>query len=256
MNWNHCLSERESISRAKQTLSLDGVLLIDKPYECSSFDVIRRLKHRFGFKKIGHAGTLDPLATGLLIIVLGKATKLSQQLMCGFKEYTGTIQLGVETSTYDKEGEVLKTMSTAHITEQQIKAAMASFLGDQYQKAPMFSAKKLNGTPLYKFARKGQEIERAPNFITLFKFDMLSYQASEIAFYVRCSKGTYIRSLAHDLGEKLGCGAHLAALRRTKSGRFSVEHAVALETLIESPSLDLLRQMFIPYETLLKELSL
>lgn len=248
MTWIHSSDSKAQISRTKLQWQPDGVLLVDKPYGCSSFDVIRRLKYRFGFKKIGHAGTLDPLATGLIIIVLGKATKLSQNLMCGVKEYTGVVELGVKTSTYDKEGEVIETHSVEGIDKPTIEKSMRSFLGDQYQQPPMFSAKKRDGVPLYKLARKGHDIEREPNFITIFKFDAVSYEAPNVYFHVRCSKGTYIRSLAYDLGEKLGCGGHLAGLRRIKSGSFSIEDAVPLEDLLEKESPEMLKQHIIPCE--------
>jgi tRNA pseudouridine 55 synthase len=249
MTWIHSLSSKPQVPRTKLSCQPDGILLIDKPYGCSSFDVIRRLKYHFGIKKIGHAGTLDPLATGLIIIVLGKATKLSQHLMCGVKEYTGMVELGVKTSTYDKEGEIIETHPVEGIDKEIIEKNMRTFLGDQYQQPPMFSAKKRDGVPLYKLARKGHDVEREPNFITIFKFDVVDYEAPNVHFHVRCSKGTYIRSLAYDLGEKLGCGGHLAGLRRIKSGSFSIENAVPLEDLLEAKSPEILKQHIIPYET-------
>ena len=248
MTWIHSLSSKLQTSRTKLSCQPDGILLIDKPYGCSSFDVIRRLKYHFGIKKIGHAGTLDPLATGLIIVVLGKATKLSQNLMCGVKEYTGIIELGVKTSTYDKEGEVIETHPVEGVDKAMIEKSMQTFLGDQYQQPPMFSAKKRDGVPLYKLARKGHDVEREPNFITIFKFDAVAYEVPNVHFYVRCSKGTYIRSLAYDLGEKLGCGGHLAGLRRIKSGSFSIEEAVPLEDLLKAESAEVLKQHIIPYE--------
>ena len=248
MTWIHSLSSKLRTPRTKLSCQPDGILLIDKPYGCSSFDVIRRLKYHFGIKKIGHAGTLDPLATGLIIVVLGKATKLSQNLMCGVKEYTGIVELGVKTSTYDKEGEVIETHSIEGIDKAMIEKSMQTFLGDQYQQPPMFSAKKRDGVPLYKLARKGHDVEREPNFITIFKFDAVAYEAPNVHFHVRCSKGTYIRSLAYDLGEKLGCGGHLAGLRRIKSGSFSLEDTVPLEDLLEAESVEVLKQHIIPYE--------
>ena len=233
-------------SRVKGYAAVDGILPIDKPYGCSSFDVIRRLKYIFGFRKIGHAGTLDPLATGLLLIVLGKATKSSQALMCGTKTYEGIIRLGIETSTYDREGDVKEERSTEGITEESVRTVLQSFLGDQYQQPPIFSAKKINGIPLYKLARKGQEPDVSPNFITIFQCDLLSFECPNLHIRVRCSKGTYVRSLAHDIGAKLGCGGHLAELRRTRSGNFSVEQAVPLDALLEAPML--LKQYLMPLE--------
>ncbi len=250
MTWIHYSPEKNLKQRFKTTIALDGILLIDKPYGCSSFDVIRRLKRHFGIAKLGHAGTLDPLATGLLIVVLGKATKFSQALMCGIKEYTGVIQLGVKTSTYDREGDIIETHPTDNINLQTVEKTMHSFLGDQYQEAPMFSAKKLDGVPLYKLARKGKDIKRKPNFITIFQFDASQYEDAHVHFHVRCSKGTYIRSLAYDLGEKIGCGGHLAALRRIKSGDFSIEQTIELNKLLENGSLELLKEHIIPLSQL------
>ena len=241
------------ISRTKPSLDLNGVLLIDKPYGYSSFDVLRKLKYHFGIKKLGHAGTLDPLATGLLVVVLGKATKLSQSLMCSQKEYTGTIHLGLETSTYDSEGEIISTHPIEDITQEQILLAMKEFLGDQYQQPPMFSAKKKNGIPLYKLARKGQEVEREPNFITIFSFEMEHFTAPNIAFRVQCSKGTYIRSLAYDLGKKVGCGAHLASLRRTRNGSLTLDQAIPLDELLRQNTRFLMEQI-IPCEHFAKKL--
>lgn len=236
--------------RARITTNIDGILPIDKPCGCSSYDVIRRLKYTFGFRKIGHAGTLDPLATGLLLIVLGKATKASQALMCGTKTYEGVIQLGVETTTYDREGEVTQTRPTDGITEESIRTVLQSFIGDQYQKPPIFSAKKINGVPLYKLARKGQEPHLTPNFITIFQCDLLNYDAPNLRLRVRCSKGTYIRSLAHDIGEKLNCCGHLVQLRRTHSGNFSLEQAILLDTLLQKPAL--LKKHLVPLEALVE----
>lgn len=249
MIWIHCSPNISTpLQRAKTQVQVDGILLIDKPYGCSSFDVIRRLKHHFGILKLGHAGTLDPLATGLLIVVLGKATKLSQQLMCGIKEYTGIIQLGTETSTYDREGEITETHSTDELNADLIQTCMQTFLGDQYQNPPMFSAKKHAGVPLYKLARKGRDIAREPNFISIEKFNLVHYDNPNVHFHVRCSKGTYIRSLAHDLGQKLECGGHLAGLRRIKSGHFSIENAMDLNDILGKNSIEGLKPYIIPYE--------
>lgn len=229
--------------------AVDGILLIDKPLGCTSFDVIRKLRRVCGFKKIGHAGTLDPFATGLLVILLGKATRCSQRLMCGRKTYEGTIRLGVETSTYDREGEVVSTTSVDGLTDEAIQTTLKTFLGDQYQDPPMFSAKKINGVPLYQLARKGQTVERVPNFITIFQCELLRYAAPDAVVKVCCSKGTYIRSLAHDLGEKLGVGGHLLELRRLQSGSFSVEQAVPLQSILDEPNV--WRSHLIPYDALL-----
>ncbi|MDR2768945.1 MAG: tRNA pseudouridine(55) synthase TruB, partial [Puniceicoccales bacterium] len=220
--------------------SLDGILLIDKPWHWTSFDVIRYLRRQFCIAKIGHAGTLDPTATGLLIILLGKATRLFQSLMCLHKTYEGTIKLGEETNTYDLEGEITRRSSAEGIQLSHVVKAMDSFLGDQHQIPPMFSAKKLNGTPLYKLARKGKEVARNPHSITVFQFHCVEYTDAIIRFQLQCSKGTYVRSLAFDLGRKIGCGAHLTGLRRTQSGLFSVHQAIQLKTL-ENKSIEALQ---------------
>lgn len=210
---------------------LEGVLLIDKPSGMTSHDVVDRVRRTLHMKRIGHAGTLDPLATGLLIILVGKATRLSQYLMSLDKEYEGTIKLGETTNTQDADGEVVVTRTVPALDEVQVRAALATFVGDQYQTPPMFSAIKKEGVPLYKLARKGQEIEREPRFIRVSSFELLRFAPPLLDIRLRCSKGTYVRTLAHDLGEKLGCGAHLAALRRTATDRFHVAQAVPLDRL-------------------------
>lgn len=209
----------------------NGVLLIDKPSEHTSHDVVARLRGILRMKRIGHAGTLDPMATGLLIVLLGKATKLSQFLMGCDKEYVGTITLGSSTNTQDAEGEVVETRPVPDLSAADVQAALSSMLGDQYQTPPMFSAVKINGRPLYKAARAGEEVEREARFIRVMKFDCTRWASPQIDFVVRSTKGTYVRTLAHDLGQKLGCGAHLSALRRTLSGDLRVEQAVTLEQL-------------------------
>lgn len=210
-------------------VEFEGVLLIDKPSGLTSHDVVDRVRRVLRMKRIGHAGTLDPMATGLLIILVGKATRLSQYLMSLDKEYEGTIKLGETTNTQDADGEIVATRPVPALSAAALSRVMAEFIGDQYQTPPMFSAKKLGGVPLYKLARKGREVEREPRFIRISQFELLRLELPELDIRVRCSKGTYIRTLSHDLGEKLGCGAHLTALRRTATDRFSVADAVTLE---------------------------
>ncbi len=204
---------------------LDGILLVDKPTDHTSHDVVARIRRKFGMKRVGHAGTLDPMATGLLIVLVGKATSASQYLMSMDKEYTGSIKLGAVTNTQDAEGDVMETRPVPPLTEAQARAAMQGFLGDQYQTPPMFSAIKIDGVPLYKKARQGEEVEREPRFIRVAKFDLTHFALPELGFLVQCTKGTYVRTLAHDLGQKLGCGAHLSALRRTGIAKLRVEQA-------------------------------
>lgn len=207
----------------------DGVLLIDKPTDHTSHDVVARLRGILKMKRIGHAGTLDPMATGLLVMLLGKATKLSQYLMSVEKEYTGTIKLGESTNTQDAEGEIVSSAPVPALSEDDVRKALAGFLGDQYQTPPMFSAIKIGGKPLYKSARAGEEVEREPRFIRVISYELTRWQSPFIDFRVLCTKGTYVRTLAHDLGQRLGCGAHLTALRRVASGALDLSRAVTLE---------------------------
>jgi tRNA pseudouridine55 synthase len=213
---------------------LEGILLIDKPSGLTSHDVVDRVRRKLKMKRIGHAGTLDPMATGLLIILVGKATKLSQYLMSLDKIYEGTVTLGVSTNTYDAEGEVMTTQPVPDLSLSDIQATLSSFVGDQYQTPPMFSAIKIDGQPLYKMARKGKEVEREPRFIRISRFEASRFETPEFDFSLDCTKGTYVRSLANDIGEKLGCGAHLSALRRTASDRFHIENAIELAAFQEA----------------------
>jgi tRNA pseudouridine55 synthase len=210
---------------------LEGVLLVDKPHGGTSHDVVARLRRKLGMKRIGHAGTLDPMATGLLIMLIGKATRVSQYLISLDKEYEGTIELGKITNSQDADGEVLETRPVPPLTEAEVRAAMQTFQGDQYQTPPMFSAIKIKGVPLYKKARKGEEVEREPRFIRVSGYELTRCALPHLDFRLRCSKGTYVRTLAHDLGQKLGCGAHLCALRRTAIDRFRIDAALPLEEI-------------------------
>lgn len=231
---------------AANAQDLDGILIVDKPQGITSHDVVARLRRALGMKRIGHAGTLDPMATGVLVILLGKATKASQYLMSRDKAYEGTLRLGQVTDSQDADGEILETSPVPEaITTETIAAAMQKMTGDQYQIPPMFSAKKINGVPLYKMARKGQEVEREPRFIHVARFALVDYAAPDARFAVECSKGTYVRTLAHDLGRNLGPGAHLIALRRTASGEQTIAQATSLEE-IEKMGVGEVRQRLIP----------
>lgn len=216
-----------------------SVLLIDKPIGWTSFDVVNKvrykLKHRLQIKKIkvGHAGTLDPMATGLLVICTGKSTKKLHKYQGLDKEYTGTIRMGATTPSYDAETEIDRHFPTDHITPAMIEQARRQFLGDIEQVPPMFSAIKVDGQPLYKKARKGEKVKIDPRSVHISRFDLTRIEMPEIDFLVHCSKGTYIRSLAHDFGQALQSGAYLTALRRTKVGKFRIEEAWNLEDLIE-----------------------
>ncbi|WP_421810228.1 tRNA pseudouridine(55) synthase TruB [Flagellimonas sp.] len=217
--------------KTKEDFLNGQILLIDKPLEWSSFQAVNALKwairKKFDLKKIkiGHAGTLDPLATGLLIICTGKFTKKIPELQGQIKEYTGTFTLGATTPSYDLETEVNQTYPTEHLTETSIKEATKEFLGEIEQIPPIFSALKKDGKRLYELAREGKEVDIKSRKITISEFEITRIQLPEVDFRVVCSKGTYIRSLAHDFGKALGSGAHLSALRRTKIGDFNVNNA-------------------------------
>ena len=214
---------------------LEGVLLVDKPTDHTSHDVVARLRGKLRMRRIGHAGTLDPMATGLLVILVGKATRISQYLMSVDKVYAGTIKLGEVTNTQDAEGEVLETRPVPPLTEPEIRQALQGFIGDQYQLPPMFSAIKIDGVPLYKRAREGEEVEREPRFIRVISYELTRWASPELDFRVHCTKGTYVRTLAHDLGQRLGCGAHLKALRRLSSGDLTMEKALTLDQIMAMP---------------------
>ncbi|OQY77132.1 MAG: tRNA pseudouridine(55) synthase TruB [Ignavibacteriales bacterium UTCHB3] len=203
-------------------------ILIDKPLELTSFDVIYRLRRIIKIKKIGHAGTLDPKATVLLIVCTGKSTKKIESFMGLPKEYTGTIILGEQTPSMDSETEVHIVKEAGHITREATQAAASELTGEIQQVPPMYSAVMKEGKRLYTLARKGETVERKPRNVTVELFEITAFAPPLVSFRVLCSKGTYIRVLAHDLGEKLGCGAYLSSLRRTKIGGFAVEDAVTL----------------------------
>lgn len=226
--------------------SLDGGLLVDKPPGMTSHDVVDAIRRQFKIKKVGHCGTLDPAATGLLVIVLGKGTKLSEKLMGDDKVYEGRIKFGETTSSYDAEGEILAVDPVPQLTVETLNQAAETFVGDLLQVPPMVSAVKQGGIPLYKMARQGMEVERKPRLIHVYQFRFSSYSEPLAEFRVACTKGTYIRSLAHDLGQKLGCGAHLSSLRRLACGRFDIADARGLDDLLRM-SLSELEKRVIPF---------
>ncbi|MFA5248612.1 MAG: tRNA pseudouridine(55) synthase TruB [Patescibacteria group bacterium] len=204
-----------------------GFIFFDKPAEITSHGVIAFLRHITMIKKIGHAGTLDPFATGLLIVGVGReATKRLDEFLKKDKEYEATLHLGVSTDTYDCEGKILNDYVGDKKNLKEIKKVVADFVGEQDQIPPMFSAKKINGKKLYELARKGIEVERKPSRIKIYKIKILKYSWPNLKLRIKCSSGTYIRSLASDIGGNLGCGAHLSALRRTAISKFSVKKAV------------------------------
>ena len=214
------------------------VLLVDKPLEWTSFDVVNKLryqlKHKTGVKrfKVGHAGTLDPLATGLLILCCGKATKTIESYMGMPKEYTGTIVLGAVRPSYDMETEISETFDISSLTEQQVRDAVKTFIGEIEQVPPLFSAKKIDGRKAYEFAREGTDKKLKPNKITIYEYEITRLELPQVDFRIVCSKGTYIRSLAYDLGKALNNGGYLSALRRTAIGDFDVTDAMSVEAWV------------------------
>src|ERR1700761_8672776 len=213
--------------------ALDGVLLLDKPLGLSSNDALIRAKRIYLAKKAGHTGTLDPLATGLLPLCFGEATKFSQDLLDADKTYEATMRLGIRTTTGDAEGEAVETREVI-CDEAAIQAAFIRFRGEITQIPPMYSALKRDGKPLYEYARAGQTVEREGRQVTILALEMLACALPDVTFRVTCSKGTYVRTLAEDIGEVLGCGAHLIALRRTGVGALTLEHAVTLDALSDA----------------------
>ena len=212
----------------------DGVLLVDKAAGMTSHDVVALVRRRLQIRKVGHCGTLDPLATGLLLLTLGRGTKIQDLLMAEDKEYSGTMMLGVITTTQDKDGEVIERLEVPLLDEKTIRAAFEKFRGDFYQTPPMVSAIKQAGVPLYKLARQGKTVEREPRLVHIYRYSLDRVRLPEIDFTVVCSKGFYVRTYAHDIGAELGCGAHLYSLRRVKSGRFNVASAITVDEIKNS----------------------
>ena len=213
---------------------VSGVLLLDKPVGISSNHALQAAKRLYRAEKAGHAGTLDPLASGLLPVLLGDATRFSGFLLNAEKGYRADVRLGAKTTTGDAEGEVLERRPV-HAGQAEVEAVLSRFLGPQTQIPPMYSALKRNGQPLYELARRGETVEREPRNIEIFRLELQSWEPEKLVLDVSCSKGTYIRTLAEDIGEALGCGAHLGGLRRTATGAFRIEEAVSLDTLEALP---------------------
>ncbi len=220
--------------QAEEYTGPSGVLLVDKAPDMTSHDVVAIARRALNTKKIGHCGTLDPMATGLLMLVIGKATKIQDLLMSEDKVYEGTLTLGQRTSTQDKEGEVLETREVGNLSEVDVRNAFEAYTGDFEQLPPMVSAIKMDGVPLYKLARKGVEIERKLRPVRVTGYEIKRQELPEVDFRVDCSKGFYVRTYANDIGEKLGCGAHLSALRRTQSGKFNLDRSVTVAQLKEA----------------------
>jgi len=213
----------------------DGVLLVDKAEGMTSHDVVALVRRKLQIRRVGHCGTLDPIATGLLLITVGRGTKVQDLLMSEDKEYVGKFVLGITTDTQDRQGKVIQQRPVPEIDENRIRAAFEKFRGDFYQMPPMVSAKKHGGVPLYKLARQGKVVEREPRLVYVYRYTIDRVALPEIDFSVVCSKGFYVRTYVHDIGEELGCGAHLKSLRRTKSGRFNVVQAISVDQIKSAP---------------------
>lgn len=238
--------------------SVDGVVLVDKKSGITSHDVVERFRRRAKIKKVGHTGTLDPLATGLLVLCVGRATRLQAYLMGMEKTYEGTIQFGWATDSYDAEGEPVGEPSEASVEHVDFAQYLDRFRGEIEQMPPAFSAKKIDGVRAYELARKGEEVKLQPKRVTVYEFEILSVTGSTAQFRVRSSAGTYIRSIAHDLGQAIGIPAHLKELRRTTIGKFNVADAIAFDKLAEAgpdvllakPHFQSLSDIDLPLETL------
>lgn len=224
----------------------DGILLVDKPAGPTSHDMVDLVRRRFRIRSVGHCGTLDPMATGLLVLVVGRATKLSESLMGQDKEYEGTLTLGIATDSQDADGLHVAERPVPPLVETEIHAAFDAFKGDLLQTPPMVSAKKIAGIPLYKLARKGKVVERQPRLVHIYRLDILRVALPEVDFRLLCTKGTYVRTICHDLGEKLGCGGHLSRLRRTASGVFRLEQAHSTAAMELWTQLELRKHLISP----------
>lgn len=231
--------------------AVDGVLLLDKPAGFTSNQALQQAKRLLGARKAGHTGSLDPIATGLLPLCFGEATKLSQFLLDAEKRYRSTFQLGVTTTTFDAEGEVVARRPVS-VTERAVRRVLAEFRGDIEQQPPMYSAVKRAGRPLYELARAGIEVERAPRQVSIHEIALREFAGDRIEVEIVCSKGTYVRSLAHEIGERLGCGAHVLALRRLAVGRLTLERAVTLAELEALPGPTERRHRLVPADAIVE----
>lgn len=242
-----------SAPRRAPRRKVDGVLLLDKPLGMSSNTALQVARRLLNAEKAGHTGTLDPLATGLLPLCFGEATKFASELLDADKAYEATLKLGQTTTTADAEGEVLQTRPVS-VTQDALDAALAKFTGPIAQVPPMYSALKRDGKPLYEYARAGVELEREARNVVIHRIELLAWQGDSVRIAVDCSKGTYIRTLAEDIGEMLGCGAHLTALRRTRIGKIQLEGAVTLQAMEALPQADARDVMLAATESLLADL--
>ncbi|MFT4816890.1 MAG: tRNA pseudouridine55 synthase [Pseudohongiellaceae bacterium] len=245
------------MAKRKKGRSIDGIVILDKAIGISSNRALQEVKRIFDAQKAGHTGSLDPLATGVLPLCLGEATKVSQFLLDSDKKYRAKLKLGVRTDSGDCEGNVLESCAGFQVSQLQIEEALTPFRGEIEQVPPMYSALKVNGVPLYKMARKGQTIEREARRITVYSIEMTAFEGDELELEIACSKGTYIRTIADDLGQALGCGAHIIALRRTQAGVFTEADCVTTQRLIQecdSGGLSVIDKHLIPMDKAIADL--
>lgn len=212
---------------------MEGIIIVNKPDGMTSHDVVAIVRKKFKMRRVGHAGTLDPLATGVLVLLLGKATKLFDKFVAFDKAYRATMILGTATNSADTQGKIIRQLPYDHVTRQQVEEAFKGFVGDIEQVPPMVSAVKVGGRKLYQLARKGIEVERKPRQIRIDCLRMEEFNPPDVKFYLECSKGTYVRQLAEDVGKVLGCGACISQIQRTKVGAFCLEDAVDIEDINE-----------------------
>jgi tRNA pseudouridine55 synthase len=230
---------------------MDGILNVNKPLGWTSFDVVGFVRRHSGVKRVGHAGTLDPAAEGVLLVCLGQATRVVEYLMDAPKSYLARIRLGAATDTYDADGSIVRTGDPSGVTPEQLETTLLSFKGAIQQKPPIYSAIKREGVPLYKYARAGKEVELEARSVEVYDIALVDFATPTATVRVDCSRGTYIRSIAHDLGELLGCGAHLEGLVRLAIGPFRVEAAVDIERLREALESDSWRDLVLPIDSVL-----
>lgn len=245
------------MAKRKKGRSIDGIVILDKAIGISSNRALQEVKRIYDAQKAGHTGSLDPLATGVLPLCLGEATKVSQFLLDSDKKYRTRLKLGVRTDSGDCEGNVLESCVDFEILRSQIEEALTAFRGEIDQVPPMYSALKVNGVPLYKMARKGQTIEREARRVTIYSIELTAFEGDELELEIACSKGTYIRTIADDLGQALGCGAHIIALRRTQAGAFTEADCVTTQTLkeeFESGGLSVIDEHLIPMDKAIEDL--
>ena len=226
-------------------MPVNGVIVVDKPADWTSHDVVARVRRLVGERSVGHLGTLDPMATGVLPLVMGRMTRLAQFYTASEKAYEGTVRLGVATDTYDCDGDPVGSEQEVHVTVEELQRAVAQFAGHILQTPPPFSAKKIKGVPAYKLARRKQEVELQPVEVEVMEFAVCGLETNLVQFCCRVSSGTYVRSLAHELGQKLGIGAHLAALRRTAVAEFMIGQAHTLEAVAEAATENRLEQLLV-----------